>query len=134
MFETAINVRGYELDSYGHVNHSVYLNYYEQARWELIRKAGLFDQLEKAGQKLVVVKAEVRYVRELRLFDELIVQTRVKKESPYLVFYHKLINRDRNIQYSRAIIKIIMLDERKTPLDIPDQMMSSLTKTSDGQA
>ncbi len=127
MFETTITVRGYELDSYGHVNHSVYLNYFEQARWELIRKAGLFDQLEKAGLKLVVVKAEVRYVRELRLFDELIVQTRVKKESPYLVFYHKLTNREKKVQYSRSVIRIIILDERKTPLDIPDQMMSALT-------
>ena len=132
MFETALTVRGYELDSYGHVNHSVYLNYFEQARWELIKKAGLYDQLEKAGIKLVVVKAEVRYVKELRLLDELIVQTRVKKEPPYLVFYHKLTNTNRNVQYSRAVIKIIMLDERKTPLDIPEIIIQSLTQSTDG--
>ena len=29
------NVRGYELDSFGHVNNAVYLNYLEQARWEM---------------------------------------------------------------------------------------------------
>jgi len=40
MFEYRLSVRGYELDSYNHVNNAVYLNYYEQARWQLMKETG----------------------------------------------------------------------------------------------
>lgn len=34
-FSTEIDVRGYEIDSFGHVNNAVYLQWLEHARWEL---------------------------------------------------------------------------------------------------
>jgi acyl-CoA thioester hydrolase len=123
MFEYQLSVRGYELDSYGHVNHAVYLNYMEQARWEIIRSAGLLDRLLSEGRKLVVIKVEVRYVREIKLFDTVTIQTKVKKEAPYLVFYQKLINTKDNTQVSRAIVKTILLDEKNIPIDIPEEMI-----------
>jgi acyl-CoA thioester hydrolase len=124
MFEYQIAVRGYELDSYGHVNHAIYLNYMEQARWEIIRQIGLIDKLIREAKKLVVIKIDVRYVKEIRLFDEIIIQTKVKKEAPYLVFSHKLIHQTGNYQVARAVVKTILLDEKKTPLDIPEEMIS----------
>jgi YbgC/YbaW family acyl-CoA thioester hydrolase len=123
MFEFKISVRGNELDSYGHVNHAVYLNYMEQARWEIIRQIGLIDKLIREVKKLVVIKIEVRYVNELKLFDEIIILTKVKKEAPYLVFNHKLIHQAGNFQVARATIKTILLDDKKTPLDIPEEMI-----------
>ena len=32
-FKTGMTVRGYELDSYGHVNNAVYLQYFEATPW-----------------------------------------------------------------------------------------------------
>lgn len=124
MFEFKISVRGNELDSYGHVNHAVYLNYMEQARWEIIRQIGLIDKLIEEAKKLVVIKVEVRYINELKLFDEIIIQTKVKKEAPYLVFNHKLIHPAGNYQAARATIKTILLDDTKTPVDVPQEMIS----------
>ena len=126
MFEYHLTVRGYELDSYGHVNHAVYLNYMEQARWEAIRDAGLLDDLKKEGLKLVVIKLNIRYVREIGLLDEIVVQTRIKKEPPYLVFYHLLKDADKNILMARATVKTILLGEKKIPLDIPEEMIQKL--------
>ena len=31
-----LEVRGYELDSFGHVNHGVYVSYLEHARWKML--------------------------------------------------------------------------------------------------
>ncbi len=126
MYEYQLTVRGYELDSYGHVNHAVYLNYLEQARWEIIREAGLIDQLLTEKKKLVVIKAEIRYMNEIRLFDPVIIQTKVKKEAPYLVFYHKMIIQKSNLKSARATVKTILLDENKIPVDIPEEMILSL--------
>jgi acyl-CoA thioester hydrolase len=49
-FAVRIAVRGYELDSNGHLNRAVYLQYAEHARWEQLRASGigpadLFDAL-----------------------------------------------------------------------------------------
>ena len=38
--ETTIGVRMSELDSFGHVNHAVFLNYFEHARFEALERAG----------------------------------------------------------------------------------------------
>jgi len=124
MFGYKITVRGYELDSYGHVNHAVYLNYMEQARWEIIRQIRLLDKLILEEKKLVVIKVDVRYVKEIKLFDEVIIQTKVKKEAPYLVFYHKLTKDNGKFQVARAVVKAILLDDKITPLDIPEEMIS----------
>lgn len=44
-FSTEIDVRGYEIDSFGHVNNAVYLSWLEHARWELglAHKLNLMD-------------------------------------------------------------------------------------------
>lgn len=120
------------MDSYGHVNHAVYLNYMEQARWEIIREAGLLDQLVREGKKLVVIKADVRYISEIKLFDKVIIHTKVKKEAPYLVFYQKLFNQNGNTRVARAVIKAILLDEQKKPLDIPDEMVNLIAHKQEG--
>ena len=40
-YRCLIQVRGYELDSFGHVNHANYLNYLEHARWRCYAKKEL---------------------------------------------------------------------------------------------
>ncbi|CAM5312200.1 Acyl-CoA thioesterase OS=Streptomyces cyaneofuscatus OX=66883 GN=G3I52_00550 PE=4 SV=1 [Streptomyces cyaneofuscatus] len=40
-FSVDVTVRGYELDTQGHLNQAVHLQYAEHARWELLRAAGL---------------------------------------------------------------------------------------------
>ena len=47
-FEYYVTVRGYELDSFGHMNNAVYLNYIEQAQWEILRKSGTFDYMQES--------------------------------------------------------------------------------------
>ena len=44
--EAVIDARAYELDSFGHVNHAVHLNYFEQARFETLAGCGFtYDEL-----------------------------------------------------------------------------------------
>jgi len=70
-FSTPITVRGYELDTQGHLNQAVYLQYTEHARWEAMRAAGLSqDKLLATGVGPVVLEINVKYFRELRGGDE----------------------------------------------------------------
>jgi acyl-CoA thioester hydrolase len=71
VFTVRITVRGYELDTQGHLNQSVYLQYGEHARWEVLRAAGITqDALIASGIGPVVLESTIRYLRELRGGDE----------------------------------------------------------------
>ncbi|HET6213910.1 MAG TPA: acyl-CoA thioesterase [Micromonosporaceae bacterium] len=71
MFEVQVVVRGYELDTQGHLNHAVYLQYAEHARWEYLRAVGISqDALLNSGVGPVNLETTIRYLRELRGGDE----------------------------------------------------------------
>lgn len=58
-----VRVRSYELDSFGHVNNAVYLNYLEEARSEYLRQVGLsFHDFARLGVHLVIAEAQIRYL------------------------------------------------------------------------
>jgi YbgC/YbaW family acyl-CoA thioester hydrolase len=118
-------VRGYELDSYNHVNNAVYLNYLEQARWEIINEKGLLKKARDEQLFLVVVEIKIRFKKEARLFDELLIKTILKKESPYLIFDHSIYNEKTNEIITVAMIKTIFIDKNKIPYDIPDSILTN---------
>ena len=124
---TSLTVRGYELDSYGHVNNAVYLQYLEQARWMMMRDANFLEQIDAEKLFLVVIDTHIRYLREAILFDELVVETILKIEKPYLVFIHRILNNKNACLLSRATVKTIFVNEQRIPLDIPDFILEKIS-------
>lgn len=118
-----IDVRGYELDSYGHVNNAVYISYTEQARWEILKEAGLLESFQERDLLLVVTETNIRYMRELKLFDKVEIETNVKLEAPYLVFYHDINNESDNLKSAKAVIKTLLIDKDRIPQDIPQELL-----------
>ena len=65
-----LTVRSYELDSFGHVNNAVYLQYLEYARCEYMNQAGLgFQKFHDWGVTPFVTKVEIEY-KSPSLVDE----------------------------------------------------------------
>ncbi|MCX4785093.1 MULTISPECIES: acyl-CoA thioesterase [unclassified Streptomyces] len=76
-FSVDVTVRGYELDTQGHLNQAVYLQYAEHARWELLRAAGLSqEKLLASGVGPVALETTVKFLRELRGGDRVRVTCR----------------------------------------------------------
>jgi acyl-CoA thioester hydrolase len=70
-FTTRIVVRHYELDTQGHVNGAVYVQWAEHARWLCVREAGVpQDRLGDGEVGPVNLETSIRYHRELRDGDE----------------------------------------------------------------
>jgi acyl-CoA thioester hydrolase len=70
-FHVRVRVRGYELDTQGHLNWAEYLHYAEHARWECLTSAGITqDALLATGVGPVVLDVRVTFRRELRGGDE----------------------------------------------------------------
>jgi acyl-CoA thioester hydrolase len=74
-----VRVRTYELDSFGHVNNAVYLNYLEEARSEFLKQMGhSFHDFARLGVQLVIIESHVRYVSPSRYGDEIEVRARFR--------------------------------------------------------
>jgi acyl-CoA thioester hydrolase len=70
-FSVRIKVRGYEIDTQGHLNQAEYLHYAEHARWSLLDAAGIpQDELIATGYGPVVLETNIKFRRELRGGDE----------------------------------------------------------------
>lgn len=66
-FAVELAVRGYEVDSWGHVNHAVFLSWLEHARWEIARVGGM-EELFGASRP-VVRRMEADWLQEVRFGD-----------------------------------------------------------------
>lgn len=78
--QTTIDVRFAELDPYAHVNHAVYVTYFEVARTEALAEVGLgLDHLAREGYQFVVTDLSVRYRRAAGAGETLTVETAVAK-------------------------------------------------------
>lgn len=74
-----LKVRSYEMDAYGHANHAVFLDYYEQARVEYLEQKGLsFGSLWREGYLFVIVRAEIDYVKPLTVWDRIQILGQIK--------------------------------------------------------
>ncbi len=75
---TQLRVRFYELDPYNHLNHSVYIQYFEVARIELLESIGFgMVRLEGEGYRIVVTDLAIRYQASAGPGDELVVETEI---------------------------------------------------------
>ena len=73
-----VKVRFYELDPYGHLNHSVYVQLFETGRIELLDSAGLgLHDLEEQGYRFVVSRIETQFLASAVGGDSLVIETGV---------------------------------------------------------
>jgi acyl-CoA thioester hydrolase len=71
-FFARVRVRGYEVDTQGHLNWAQYLHYAEHARWECLAAAGISqERLLASGAGLTALDVAVTFRRELRGGDEI---------------------------------------------------------------
>jgi acyl-CoA thioester hydrolase len=77
---TPIKVRFYELDPYRHLNHSVYIQYFEVGRIDLFGAFGWsLGHMEDLGTMIVVTDIETRFLVPGVEGDELVVETWVEE-------------------------------------------------------
>jgi YbgC/YbaW family acyl-CoA thioester hydrolase len=73
-----IEVRAYELDSFGHVNHANYLHYLETARWKMLGEEGItLETIRKWDRWPVIAALDIQYRRPVLFGDVLEVRSRL---------------------------------------------------------
>src|SRR3954466_8691608 len=77
-----LRVRYPEVDAMGYLHHSRFLQYFEMGRIELLRSLDhSYADLEREGVFFVVVKVECRYKSPARFDDELVLTTRLVRQT-----------------------------------------------------
>ena len=63
-------IREYHLDSFGHVNNAMYLQIYEEARWEVITQNGYgYKEVHALKQGPIILELNIKFIKELKLRD-----------------------------------------------------------------
>lgn len=66
------------LDTFGHVNNAVYLNIYEEARWDLITRNGYgLKKVQQAKQGPVILEVNLKFQKELTLREKIKITTQL---------------------------------------------------------
>lgn len=129
IFETTVDVRSYELDSFGHVNHAVYLNYFEYARFQALAEGGFsYAELAARDWGVYVVRIEVDYLREARMDQRLRVRTHVadQKRSSLVMAQELVLDDDPSTILARARVTAVWVGPDRRPLRVPDEVRAAL--------
>lgn len=114
-------VRSYELDSFGHVNNAVFLNYLEYARTEYLLQKGLsFRSFEDWKAFPFVIKAEIKYKAPAKVHDSLEIRGYVSewKRSSFVLSY-LVYNQEDQLEIVAAEMVFAFVNERGKPIPIP---------------
>lgn len=77
---TEHRVRFHELDPYDHVNHAMYVTYFEIGRVDALDQIGLgLDVLKEQGYQFVITQLAVRFRQAATAGDDLDIHTSVTK-------------------------------------------------------
>jgi len=94
----SVKVRFNEVDMLGVCNNAVYINYFEIARIEYIRDAGLMPKngLFSDGKLYFVVRNEINYSKPAFFDDDLNIYTRISYIKSSSFGFEHIVNRQRN--------------------------------------
>ncbi len=123
---TRVRVRFYELDPYNHVNHSVYIQYFETARIELLGEAGLsLAAMKDDGLMIVVSEIHTKFFGSAEEGDELAIETEVIDLRRVTSRWDQRIMRDDELIASQHLRAALVTTEGR-PTRFPDHMVAAL--------
>jgi len=119
-------VRGYELDSLGHLNNAVYFNYLEASRWDFFHNIGVFkkgrDNRDKFGLYLIVVENNIKYLNELILFEKVYIKTEYSCSGIYVLANSYFIRESDNKKIAKANVKLVFINKDRVVCNIPNEI------------
>ncbi len=116
---TPHRVRFHELDPYDHVNHAMYVTYFEIGRVDALDAVNLgLDILKADGFQFVVTKIEVRFRRAATAGDDLVIYTAVGAFGRASTQWHQEIRRG-DEQIATAVLTVAITDRSGKPIRPP---------------
>ena len=129
-FECKIRVEYHHTDQMGIVHHSNYIKFFEVARTEWLRSAGLtYAEMERRGVMMPIVDVNVKY-RQPAYYDELLSVTAIVEDMPMarMLFKYEIRGEDgRDIASGSTTLGFIDRETRR-PQRAPKWLMEVLER------
>lgn len=124
--QTTVRVRFYELDPYGHVNHSVYIQYFEAARAQWLSELGFpLDKLQQDGIQIVVTEINTRYLGSAGPNEELVVETTAEElRRVSMRFYQRILRGEETLV--EQTISAACANVAGRPIRVPAELAGAL--------
>lgn len=127
MHTSEVRVRFYELDPYNHVNHTVYLAYFETARIDYLDELGVgLDVMQEQGWQLVVVELKARFHAAAGLHDVLTITTRVGEVGRVTSTWHQEMRRGEEL-VAALEVTAAFTDATGKPRRIPAEFLEAVS-------
>ncbi len=121
-YRCIIEVRGYELDAFGHVNHANYIHYMEHARWRVLREEGITPALFAKWKRWpVIANLTAQFMRPTFLGDRLEVRTHISDHGRTNFTFEQCIYR-RDEAVFKGIVQAVMVNDKGRPSALPDEV------------
>lgn len=128
-YQTTVRVRFYELDPYGHVNHSVYIQYFEAARAQWLAAIGYpLTRLQADGIQIVVTELNTKYLGSAGPDDELVVESELVGLRRVSMEFEQRIRRGDEVLVSQRIVGATVTTSGR-PTRVPAQLAAALEQS-----
>ena len=130
VFEHKIRVRYGETDKMGFVYYGNYALYLEEARTELIRKAGVsYKEMEEKGIELPVVNLNITYRKPALYDDELLLKTTINTPVGKKISFNTTIYNLENQLLIEAVVTLVFIDSvNKKVISCPEFLEQKLAE------
>ena len=131
-YTTLIRVRFRDLDPYAHVNHAVYVTWFEIARTDALRHHGISLAGPRAGElQFVVASLEVRYIRAAVADDLVRVEAAITELRGASSRWRHRVWRDEELLVD-GTVRIGLVGAGGRPARMSDQLRRALAPLVDG--
>lgn len=120
VFTYPVQIKECYLDSFGHVNNAVYLELYEEARWDFITKNGYgLDVIKKLQKGPVILEVNVKYKKELVNRETIIIESKTAVIRGRIMTLSQVMKKADGAVASEATFVIGFFDLQKRTLIAP---------------
>lgn len=119
-FEYKIQITEQHLDTFGHVNNAIYLELYEQARWDFITKNDFgLDVIHEIKQGPVILDVHCKFKREIKNREWITIKSTSEIWSSKLGKIHQQMIKEDGQVASEATFSVGFMDLKLRKLITP---------------
>jgi acyl-CoA thioester hydrolase len=135
IYDHKIRVRYGETDKMGVVYHGSYPLYYEEARTEMLRSAGIsYVELERQGIIMPVMEMHVKYIASAYYDDLLTVRVTIKQPpGARIVFHYQILNQNDKLINEAELTLVFVNEATRRPCRIPQALAEVIAPHFDRQ-
>lgn len=130
---TELRVRYSETDQMQYVHHSNYAKYFEIARIEWLREAGIsYKKMEEQGIMLPVVNLLTEFKKPAKYDDVLTIKTAIKQiPTAKIIFTYEIYNQKDELLTTGESTLVFVNMKKNRPMKCPENILDIILKQKD---